>query len=109
MTSDDREKVGMNARRRADDVAARQPPASSREVAHPPARFSHQQGSCRDIPRRQVHLEESVEHARRGVGQIERGGARAPHALGDGDYVLKDRAVRLDELLCAKGKAGGQE
>ena len=99
----------MHARRRADDVAALQPALAAREVGEHAAGLGDQQRAGGDVPRRKVQLEEAVEDAGGGVGEIERRRSRAPHAFRDADHFLKNRAVHRHELLRAKRKAGGEE
>src|SRR5207248_2687783 len=79
------------------------------EIAHPSARLGHEQRAGRDVPRREVNLEEAVEDAGRGVCEIERRRSRAADALRDRDYILEDADVDLDVLLRAKRKSGREK
>src|SRR5439155_24319537 len=81
--------IGVDAARRADDVAALEPAVATGEVADYAAGLGDHQRAGGNVPRREMELEEAVENAVRGVGQVERRGARPPHALRYGNHVFK--------------------
>jgi len=73
----------VHARRRADDVAPLEPAIAAGEIADPSSRLVTSSDPAATSPRRQMQLEEAVEHARCGVREIERGGTGAANALRD--------------------------
>src|SRR5207253_1301434 len=93
MTADQRDELSLDRGRSSDDVAALEPSVASREIADHSAGLGDHQRSGRDVPRREVQFEESVEDAGRGVCQVEGRRSRPPHALRMGNDVLKNSTI----------------
>src|SRR5437879_1347686 len=94
----------MHRRRGGQDVARLEPRITPRPVADAPADFEHQRGAGRDVPRIEAELEESVERARRGPGQVHGRGARTSKILKSLDSLLEHREISRENRFVAEGK-----
>ena len=81
--------------------------APSKRVIAPP-RFHHQQRTGGGVPWVEMELPEAVDAAAGGVGQVERGGTGAAHAVRAQRELLVEVDVGADVPFAA-GKAGGQQ
>src|ERR1039457_2130383 len=106
---DEANEFAVHAWLRSDHVAPFQPAIAAGEIAEHSTGLGDQQRPRGDVPRREMQLEETVEDAGRGVGEVDRGRSGASNAFRDADHFLKDLAVDGDELLCAERETRGEE
>src|SRR5688500_1063661 len=77
------------------------------QIGDDAARLANQKNTGRDVPRREPQLPEGVEPATRGVGQVERGRARAPDPGGSAGHALEltEKFRKMPDLLERKSRA----
>ena len=92
-----------------EDVAARDVAVAAVEVGDDAARFFDQQRAGGDVPWREAELEEAVEDAGGGVGEVESGGAAAADAPRLEEDVAEDVEVGVERAVRPERKAGGEE
>src|SRR5215471_18546661 len=92
-----------------DDVATLPVTLSAVEVGEHAPRFLDQQRPRRDVPWREVKLEETVEHAGGDHSQVERGRARAPHGAGEEKDLLEKLEIEINPLAIPKRESGRHE
>src|SRR5215831_1319454 len=92
-----------------DDVATLPVTLSAVEVGEHAPRFLDQQRPRRDVPWREMKLEETVEHAGGDHGQVERGRARAPHGAGEEKDLLEKLEIEINPLAIPKWESGRHE
>ena len=93
----------------ADDIARLEVAVLAREIAHQSARLGDHQRARRHVPRREAEFPEPVEPSCGDVGEIERGGAFAPHAGRALHHVAQDREVDVEMLELAEREAGADQ
>ena len=109
MPRDDLAQAAVDAGRSGEDVAAGDVAVAAVEVGDDAAGFLDQQRSGRHVPGREAELEEAVEHAGGGVGEVESRGAAAPDAPRLEEDVAKEREVGVERAVRPERKAGGEK